>query len=101
MRVKPKEVLLNLPIVLLFDDASKPAEFAANINTLIHGKVKVKIEELGTLGGQFVAIFYLQRNGEFADLREQFMQMIEHEELMDEEPSIEEQYGKTDYPDLP
>jgi hypothetical protein len=47
----------------------------------VHGKVKVKIEELGTLGGQFVAIFYLQRNDEFSELREQFMQMIEQEEM--------------------
>ena len=81
MKVKPKEVLLNLPIVLMFDDSDKVAEFASNINTLIHGKVKVKVEELGTLGGQFVGMFYLQRNGEFTELREQFMHMIEQEQL--------------------
>lgn len=81
MKVKPKEVFLNLPIVLMFEDDMKVAEFAANVNTLIHGKVKVKSEELGLIGGQFVAIFYLQRNDEFAELRTQFMQMIEQEEM--------------------
>ncbi len=48
---------------------------------MIHGKVRVKVEELGTLGGQFVGMFYLQRNGEFTELSEQFMQMIEQEQL--------------------
>lgn len=81
MKVKPKEVLLNLPVVLMFDDGDKIAEFASNINTLIHGKVRVKVEELGTLGGQYVGMFYLQRNGEFSELREQFMQMIEDEQV--------------------
>lgn len=81
MKVKPKEVLVNLPIVLMFEDDMKVAEFAANINTLIHGKVKVKCEELGMLGGSVAAIFYLQRNGEFTELRQQFMEMIEREEM--------------------
>lgn len=80
MRIKPKEVLLNLPIVLMFDDALKIPEFAANINQLIHGKVKVKYEELGCLGGQYVGLFYLQRNLEFQELRDSFMQLILEEE---------------------
>jgi len=81
MRVKPKEVMLNLPIVLLFGDYHELPEFAANINQLIHGKVKMKYEELGTLGGKYVGIFYLQRNDEFAELRQEFKTMIEAEEM--------------------
>lgn len=81
MKVKPKEVLLNLPIVLTFQDVHEIPEFAANINTLVHGKVKVKYEELGMLGGQHVGLFYLQRNDEFASLREDFKNMIEKEEV--------------------
>lgn len=77
MKVKPKEVLLNLPIVLLFDEDYKIPEFAANINQLMHGKVKVKYEELGVLGEQSVGLFYLQRNDEFAQLRQGFIEMIE------------------------
>lgn len=81
MRVKPKEVLLNLPIVLMFEQSCKIPEFAANINQLVHGKVKVKYEELGTLGEQSVGLFYLQRNDEFSSLREEFMSLIEAEEV--------------------
>lgn len=81
MKVKPKEILLNLPIVLLFDEEYKIPEFAANINQLVHGKVKVKYEELGILGEQHVGLFYLQRNDEFAQLRQEFITMIEQEEI--------------------
>ena len=81
MKVKPKEVLLNLPIVLMFDQEYKVPEFAANINQLVHGKVKVKYEELGILGEQYVGLFYLQRNDEFMQLRQEFVEMIEREQI--------------------
>lgn len=81
MRVKPKEVLLNLPTVIMFGDYHEIPNFASNINQVLHGKVKVKYEELGQLAGQYVGIFYLQRNDEFDDLRGSFIQMIEQEEL--------------------
>lgn len=81
MKIKPKEVLLSLPIVLMFSDAYKVPEFAANINQLVFGKVKVKYEELGSLGDQFVGLFYLQRNDEFTELRQQFMTLIEQEQI--------------------
>lgn len=81
MKVKPKEVMLNLPIALLFSTQDEVAQFAANINTLIHGKVKVKVEDVGVLGGQYVSIFYLQRNNEYSELREEFVQLIENEEM--------------------
>lgn len=99
MKIKPKELLVNLPVVLLFngeDSSDQAAQFASNVNTIIHGKVKMKVEGLGTLGGQLAVIFYLQRNNEFTELREQFMKMIEAEEmgqLIQEEPTTDELYG--------
>lgn len=81
MRVKPKEILVNLPIVLTFNDVNQIPEFAANINTVIHGKVKIKYEELGCLGGQYIGLFYINRNDEFTELRKEFKDMIEAEEM--------------------
>lgn len=81
MKVKPKEVLLNLPITLMFRDYHEIPAFAENINQLIHGKVKIKCEELGCLGGQYVGLFYLQRNDEFTEMRRTFKEMIEQEEM--------------------
>jgi len=101
MNIKPKDIRVNLPIVLAFEDYHEIPAFAANINAIIHGKVKVKCEELGLLGNQYMGIFYLQRNLEFSELREQFMDMINHE-MMDVEGACgtdgkeyqEEYYGK-------
>lgn len=81
MKVKPKEVLINVPIVLTFGDYHQIPKFAANINTLINGKVKIKYEELGCLGGQYIGLFYINRNDEFTELRKEFKDMIEAEEM--------------------
>ena len=81
MKVKPKEVMLNLPIALLFDTQEEADVFASNINTLINGQVKVKMDNVGVLGGRKVTIFYLQRNDEYSDLREEFLRLIEVEDL--------------------
>lgn len=80
MRFKPKEVLVNLPAVHVFSFVGDDDRLAASFNTLVHGKVKLKYESLGMLGGQYVSIFYLQRNSEFSELREEFMEMILKEE---------------------
>jgi hypothetical protein len=79
--IKPKEALLNLPIALLFDQSEKISSFAANINTILHGKVRLKAEELGTLGGQYVGIFYLQRNNEYQQIYDEFIRLIEEEQI--------------------
>ena len=81
MKVKPKEVLLNLPVALLFDEPWEIASFAANINTILHGKVRLKAEELGALGGRFVGLFYLQRNSESQQIHDEFIRLIEQEEI--------------------
>lgn len=93
MKVKPKEILLNLPIVLMFDDEDKIAEFASNINTLINGKIKVKYETVGILNEQYVGIFYLNRYDEYQELRESFVSLIEQEEILahsKHNPTVEE-----------
>jgi hypothetical protein len=81
MKVKPKEVMLNLPIALLFDTQDEADIFASNINTLINGKVKVKMDNVGILGGRNVTIYYLQRNDEYSEIRTEFLRLIETEEL--------------------
>jgi len=73
--------MLNLPIALLFDTQDEADVFASNINTLINGKVKVKMDNVGVLGGRFVTIYYLQRNDEYSSIREEFLRLIETEEL--------------------
>ena len=81
MKVKPKEVLLNLPVALLFDEPWEIASFAANINTILHGKVRLKAEELGSLGGRYVGLFYLQRNNESQEIHDEFIRLIEEEQM--------------------
>lgn len=81
MQPKPKEILVNLPVVLLFPDYHEIPLFASTVNQIIHGKVKVKYEELGQLGGQYVGLFYLQRNQESQEMRDEFMTAIESEEM--------------------
>ena len=87
MKVKPKEVLLNLPVALLFDEPWEIANFAANINTILHGKVRLKVEELGSLGGRFVGLFYLQRNNESQQIHDEFMRLIEEEQISEHDAS--------------
>lgn len=81
MNIKPKNILVNLPIVLMFKDYHEIKEFALTINTIIHGKVKVKTEELGLLGKEYVGLFYLQRNEEYEELRKSFVDLIEKEKF--------------------
>lgn len=81
MKFKPKEILVNLPVVHLFGTEDEIPALAAAVNTFIHGKIKIKCETLGVLAGQTVGLFYLQRNHESQELREEFMKMIEAEEM--------------------
>lgn len=80
MKFKPKEVLVNLPVVLTFQQEDEVVQMAAAFNTFVHGKVKMKYEVLGTLGGQYVALFYIQRNNESQQLHDEFIEMINAEE---------------------
>ena len=82
MRVKPKEVMVNLPVVLLFNNEDDIPELCSNFNTFLHGKVKLKYEILGTLNEQYVGLFYLQRNNESQELRDEFVRLIEEEQVI-------------------
>ena len=81
MKIKPKEILVNLPVALLFNEPWEVASFASNINTILHGKVRLKAEELGVLGNRFVGLFYLQRNNEYHQIRDEFLRLIEEEQM--------------------
>lgn len=80
MKFKPKEVLVNLPTVLTFQNEDEIVQMASAFNTFIHGKVKMKYEVLGVLGGQHVGLFYIQRNNESQQLRDEFVDAINQEE---------------------
>ena len=90
MSFKPKEALLTVPIVLMFDSSDEIACFAANVNAILHGKQRLKTEDLGILGGRFVGIFYLERGREYQELRDSFVRLID-----------EEQYGTQEEKYLP
>jgi hypothetical protein len=81
MKVKPKEIMVDLPAAHLFSSEDEMAQFASAINTIIHGKVKVKYDVLGILGGRYVGLFYVQRNLEFGEIHDEFIRLIEQEEM--------------------
>lgn len=81
MKFKPKEVFVNLPVVHLFDAEDEIAKLASSFNTFLHGKVRLKYELLGLLNEQYVGLFYLQRNNESQQLRDEFMVLIEQSEM--------------------
>lgn len=86
MRIKPKEVLIDVPTAIIMKDDDEAACFASNINTVLHGKVKIKTDYVGSLEAGEIFIFYLQRNDEFSELREEFLNMIESEEMSKPQP---------------
>lgn len=104
MKFKPKEVMVNLPTVLTFQSEDEIVQMASAFNTFIHGKVKMKYEVLGVLGGQHVGLFYIQRNNESQQLRDEFVDAINQEEesthadnsASDEEDDLDEDEEKDD-----
>jgi hypothetical protein len=82
MNIKPKEILVNLPIILTFHQSDEISNFAITINTIIHGKSKLKYEVLGLLDEKYVGLFYMNRNNEYMALRKEFLHMIEAQEVM-------------------
>lgn len=81
MKFKPKDIMVNLPAVLTFNNEDEIVQMAAAFNTFVHGKVKMKYEVIGTLGGQVLGLFYIQRNHESQLLRDEFNQLILNEEM--------------------
>lgn len=81
MKLKPKDIQVNLPIALLFDQENEINNFATSVNMIVHGKVKLKSENLGKLGNKFVGLFYMQRNNESQSIREEFLRLINIQEV--------------------
>lgn len=92
-KIKPKDIKVNLPAVHLFQSEDEMAQMASAINTILHGDSKIKFEALGLLGGQYVGLFYIKRNNESQQIHDEFMRLIEQEEikdqLMEEETEVE------------
>lgn len=100
MKFKPKEIMVNLPAIHLFDHEDGISELAGAINTIISGKVKIKCESLGRISGQFAGLFYVQRNHESKQIRDEFMQLIEQEEISNSGQYVEKQFDSLeDEPD--
>lgn len=91
MKFKPKEALVNLPVVLTFNHEGEDAVLAAGFNTFLHGKVRLKYETLGMLGGQYVSLFYLKRDNESQQLHDEFIAMINAEEMAEEDAHYPEE----------
>lgn len=81
-KVKPKEILVDLPSIIPFDSIDETNQFVASINSIIHGKVKLKFQDLGKLNDKHMCIVYLQRNIEYQKLYDSFRQLIDSEEKL-------------------
>jgi hypothetical protein len=80
-KIKPKEVLVNLPAAHLFNSEEEITNFVFAINSILTGKRRIKYDNLGLLGQQYVAVIYLERNKESQDIHDQFATLIEQEEI--------------------
>lgn len=80
MNIKPKEILVDLPAVFPFKSEDDVHSFVSAINTIVHGKVKVKYEILGWLDENCMCIVYIQRNFEYQELYNEFIEMIQRQE---------------------
>jgi len=80
-RVKPKEIMVNLPAAHLFATEDEIPALAAAINTILSGKSKIKCEHLGLLNGQYVGLFYIKRDHESQEIHDEFIRLIEQEEM--------------------
>lgn len=69
MKIKSKKVLIDIPCFQLFDDYHEASIFAQAINEVLHGKEKVKYEEIGMMGSKYVVLFYFHHDKEFIEFR--------------------------------
>jgi hypothetical protein len=99
MKFKPKEIMVNLPTVLTFQNEDEIVQMASAFNTFVHGKVKMKYETLGVLGGQVVGLFYIQRNNESQQLRDEFVEAINQEEMENSKQDLSMPESEADWDD--
>lgn len=81
MKPSTKQLTVNLPIALTFATEDEIGQLAASINTIVAGKSRIKCESVGKLNSQYIGIFYLQRDKDFSELRQSFVDLIEQEEI--------------------
>lgn len=70
----------KLPIILMFADSNKIYEYAR--------KNKLKCDNVGCLTGKFVGVFYLKKTTKYAELRREYSQKIEYEELENDNSTL-------------
>lgn len=76
MKVKSKEVLVNLPCHFEFYNEDECATMAANINSVLHGRQRVKYDIMGKRGDMVVGLLYLDRSKEYLDYRNFILKII-------------------------
>ena len=76
MKLKPIEVQVNLPVYFEFETEDELAQMAANINSVLAGRTRVKYEVMGTRGDKIVGLLYLERNREYSELRDFIKQYV-------------------------
>lgn len=70
MKIKPKEVLVNLPCQFEFQNEEELAQMAANINSILSGRTRVKYDVMGYRGEMLIGLLYTERNKEYLEYRE-------------------------------
>lgn len=76
MKIKAKEVLINLPVYFEFEHEEELAQMASNINSVLAGRTRVKYEVMGDRGDKIIGLLYLERNREYGELRDFIKQYI-------------------------
>ncbi len=89
MKLKPIEVQVNLPVYFEFETEDELAQMAANINSILAGRKRVKYEIVGDRGDKLVGLLYLERNRDYGELRDFVLQYIVDPDKMPE-PEPEE-----------
>lgn len=96
MKIKPKDVQVNLPCHFEFKDEDECAQMAANINSVLHGRSRVKYDIMGTRGDMVVGLLYLERWGEYLEYREFLAEFVVDPPEAPPTPKLEEPEEEND-----
>lgn len=72
MKVKPKQVLVNVPVILTFYDYHEIRHVEDYFNEVFSGKNKIKSEELQSCNEEYAAIFYFKKDKEYTQLVKEY-----------------------------
>lgn len=87
MKIKAKEVLVNLPVYFEFETEDELAQMAANINSILAGRTRLKYEIMGDRGDKIIGLLYLERNREYSELRDFIKQyVLDPDEVPEQDP---------------